>query len=104
MRGIGRILEDLFGTIGFDWDKGNVNKNWERHRVSFKECEEVFVNQPLLLNLDKKHSKKETRFQVLGKTNKERKLYLIFTIRSKKIRIISARDQGKIERRQYEKT
>jgi len=98
-----RILGKLAEAVGFDWDKGNIDKNWRRHKVSFKECEEVFLNQPLLLNFDKKHSRKEIRFQVLGKTNKGRKLFLVFTIRGKKIRVISGRDQNKKERRRYEK-
>ena len=96
---MGKLAE----AVGFDWDKGNIDKNWRRHKVSFKECEEVFLNQPLLLNFDKKHSRKEIRFQVLGKTNKGRKLFLVFTIRGKKIRVISGRDQNKKERRRYEK-
>jgi len=96
-------LGKLAEAVGFDWDKGNIDKNWRRHKVSFKECEEVFLNQPLLLNFDKKHSRKEIRFQVLGKTNKGRKLFLVFTIRGKKIRVISGRDQNKKERRRYEK-
>jgi len=99
-----RILGELSKVICFDWDKGNIDKNWKKHKVSFKECEEVFTNQSLLLNLDRKHSRKEIRFQALGKTNKERRLYLVFTIRNKKIRVISSRDQNKKERRRYEKT
>lgn len=98
-----RILGKLSEVVGFDWDKGIIDKSWVRHKVSFKECDEVFLNQPLLLNLDKRHSGKETRFQVLGKTNKGRKLFLVFTIRGKKIRVISGRDQNKKERRRYEK-
>ncbi|MBU1071048.1 BrnT family toxin, partial [Patescibacteria group bacterium] len=45
----------------------------------------------------------EKRFRSLGRTNKNRKLFISYTIRNQKIRIISARDQNKKERRIYEK-
>lgn len=95
-----KVLENV---KGFDWDKGNINKNWKRHQVDFRECEEIFFNQPLLANLDEKHSKKEKRFQALGQTDRKRRLFIVFVIRNKKIRIISARDQSRKEKNQYEK-
>jgi uncharacterized DUF497 family protein len=87
--------------IGFDWDKENLAKNWEKHRVGFWECEEVFFNQPLLLADDIHHSKEEQRFYALGKTDSERPLFLAFTVRHKKIRVISARDMSRKERSEY---
>lgn len=86
----------------FEWDKGNTDKNWKEHKVHFKEAEEIFLNKPLKIFKDVKHSQKENRFVGLGVTNKERKLYIVFTVRGKKIRIISARNQSKKERRLYE--
>lgn len=88
--------------LRFDWDKNNKDKNWQKHKVDFKEGEEVFLNKPLKTFYDVKHSQKEDRFITLGVTNKERKLIITFTIRGKKIRIISARDQSRKERRFYE--
>jgi len=52
---------------------------------------------------DKLHSKKEQRFIILGKTKNKRLLYTVFTIRNNEIRIISARDINKKERKLYEK-
>ena len=40
---------DLAKCTGFQWDAGNATKNWEAHRVSQAECEQIFFNQPLLL-------------------------------------------------------
>ena len=37
---------DFDSIVGFDWDEGNKQKNWEKHQVDFRECEEVFFNQP----------------------------------------------------------
>ena len=87
---------------GFDWDEGNKQKNWEKHQVDFRECEEVFFNQPLLINEDTKHSSQEKRFYVLGQSDIGRTLFLVFMLRNSKIRVISARDQSKKERKIYE--
>lgn len=89
---------------GFEWDKGNIEKNWLIHKVDYRECEEIFDNIPLLLLPDKIHSKSESRYRALGKTNSSRYLFIIFTIRNNNIRIISARDMNKKERKKYEQT
>jgi len=39
-------------VYGFEWDKGNILKNWEKHRVSRSQYEEVFFNQPLIVAED----------------------------------------------------
>ncbi len=90
--------------IGFDWDKGNLIKNLEKHNVSHWECEQIFFNDPLLLYEDYKHSTTEKRLYVLGKTDFNRRLFIAFTIRKNLIRVISARDMNKHERRIYEQT
>ena len=85
----------------FDWDKGNVDKNLVKHKVDFREAEEIFFNKPVKYYIDKLHSQIEVRYTALGKTNKKRKLIISYTIRKNKIRIISARDQSKKERKIY---
>ena len=98
-------MEEIILTdcIGFEWDDANQDKNWKTHEVSKVECEEVFFNQPLLLYEDIHHSEKERRLFVLGKTNLERSLFIVFTIRKKLIRVISARCMSRKERAIYEK-
>ena len=86
---------------GFDWDAGNRGKN-ARHRVSDDECEEVFFNLPLLLGLDAAHSQHEDRYYVLGQTNAGRRLFVALTMRGTQIRVISARDMRRKERRTYD--
>jgi len=93
---------DFDSIVGFDWDDGNKQKNWEKHQVDFRECEEVFFNQPLLIKEDSKHSSQEKRFYVLGRSDIGRTLFLVFTLRNNKIRVISARGQSKKERKIYE--
>ena len=92
---------DWSSLSGFDWDHGNREKNWIKHKVDYKEAEEMFFNKPLLIDEDLRHSSKEKRFEGLGQTNKGRELFIAFTIRDNKIRIISARDQDNKERKKY---
>jgi hypothetical protein len=87
---------------GFDWDASNREKNWEKHQVLVSECEEVFFNLPLLLQTDFAHSQKEPRYFVLGRSTAGRRLFIAFTVREDKIRVISARDMSKKERKIYE--
>lgn len=87
----------------FEWDKSNIEKNWLKHGVTYKEIEEVFSNKPLLVSEDIKHSENEERYQALGKTNNERLIFLSFTVRKNKVRVISARDMSKKEEKIYEK-
>lgn len=96
-------MVDLGRFDGFDWDDGNRTKNWAKHQVSTSECEEVFFNLPLLLADDVQHSQQENRFYVLGQTNAGRRLFISFTIRTNKIRVISARDMSRKERQAYAK-
>lgn len=90
--------------IEFNWDNGNKNKNWIKHRVTDGECEEIFFDENKNIYKDKLHSAKEERFILLGKTNKERLLYAVYTIRKNTIRIISARDADRKEEKLYEKS
>lgn len=88
---------------GFDWDDGNLDKNWEPHRVAFWECEEIFFNQPLIVRHDPGHSGAETRYYALGRTDADRLLFVAFTIRKNRIRPISFREMNAKEQRHYER-
>ena len=97
------LLERLLNCTGFDWDEGNLLKNWEKHGVTVAECEQVFFNRPLLARPGERHSLAEARFYVLGKADSGRHLFVVFAIREDRIRVISARDQSRKERRSYER-
>ena len=91
-----------FQTVdGFDWDQGNISKNWEKHKVTPAQCEELFFNMPLVVQTGEQHSESEKRYFVLGKTDADRRLFIVCTIRQKKIRVISARDMSRKERKVY---
>ena len=89
---------------GFDWDAGNARKN-EKHAVSQAEVEQVFLNTPLLLAPDAKHSQQEPRLHALGRTDQNRWLHITFTERGEGelIRPISARPMNRKEKAVYEK-
>ena len=93
-------------ATGFDWDEGNSRKSENKHDVSQSEAEQVFFNQPLLVLEDSKHSQKENRYHALGITDDERFLHITFTFRASGalIRIISARDMHRKERKIYEQS
>ncbi len=95
------MYEILFNCEGFEWDEGNSEKSRIRHNVMQGECEQVFFNEPIMMFSDVKHSQEEIRWYLLGKTDSERFLFVVFTIRNNKIRIISARDMNKKEREVY---
>jgi hypothetical protein len=92
------LVNRLRRCTGFEWDEGNAGKNWEKHRVSDGECEQVFFNQPLVALPDSEHSELEDRILVLGKTDSGRRLFVVCTVRGDLIRLISARDMTKRER------
>lgn len=94
---------DIEGADGFDWDASNSEKNWLKHSVTPSECEEAFFNEPLLVASDAAHSDREPRYFALGRTDAGRELFLAFTYRSTRIRVISARDMSRKERAIYAK-
>jgi uncharacterized DUF497 family protein len=95
---LGALIESL---AGFEWDAGNSQKNWTSHRVTQAEAEEVFFNLPVFLLEDAKHSARERRYNVLGRSNGDRLLSVIFTVRGDRVRVISARPMSRKERTAY---
>ncbi len=94
---------ELSRCQGFQWDDGNGDKNWHLHQVTRAEAEQVFFNRPLHVAQDKQHSHQEQRLAALGRTDQDRRLAIVFTIRGRLIRVISARDMSRKERALYER-
>ena len=88
-------------VVGFDWDEGNKYKNEKKHGLKWQLIEELFFNEPLLIFEDEKHSEKECRCFALGYTDDDDYLFVVFTKRDNKIRVISARKMNKKERSIY---
>lgn len=92
--------------VGFEWDQGNARKSVEKHDVSQAEAEQVFFNEPLLVVPDARHSRQEPRYHALGTTDTGRRLHITFTLHKQDtlIRVISARDMHRKEKRVYEQS
>ncbi|MBI4318855.1 MAG: BrnT family toxin [Chloroflexi bacterium] len=87
----------------FQWDDGNL-EHITKHQVDAAECEQVFFNRPLVISEDEAHSQTEERFRAYGQTDAGRLLFMIFTVRNNQVRVISARDQSKKERKEFRGT
>jgi uncharacterized protein len=90
---------------GFDWDRGNRAK-CEKHGLSIATIEGLFT-RPLAILPDAAHSQQEKRLRAIGRTEKGRGVFIIFTLRRKDdellIRPVSARYMHKKEIDAYEK-
>ena len=85
----------------FDWDKGNIDKSYLKHGVTLNQAEEAFLDEAAVILRDFKHSQTEPRYLLIGQTANNKILFIVFTIRDKKIRIISARAADKKEVKSY---
>jgi uncharacterized DUF497 family protein len=96
------LIDDLVPDVeGFEWDAGNSDKNWLQHGVRQADAEQAFLNRPLTLAADVKHSKQEPRLLAFGRTDAGKQLALVFTVRHRRIRVISARSMSRAERKVY---
>ena len=90
-------------SVRFEWDEGKAGRNIEKHGVSFEEAATVF-GDPLSLTIeDPAHSWDEERFVTIGGSFAHRLLVVVHTDRDDAIRIISARQATRRERRDYER-
>src|SRR4051812_21973707 len=87
----------------FEWDAGNQTKIWTKHAVTPEEAEEVFLIGPAApLGIQISPEVPEERLGIVGATTAGRILHVVFTLRTGKIRPISARPAHKKERDLYE--
>lgn len=86
----------------FEWSPDKANLNLEKHGVSFQEATTVF-NDPLSVTFpDPDHSIGENRCVIIGVSRFGQLLVVAHTDRGEKVRIISARQTTRSERRFYE--
>lgn len=87
--------------ITFEWDEFNTKKIRLKHGITPEQAEQPFFND-FWTKFDPIHSSAEKRYQLLGKNNEGKILFIVFTIRKDKVRVISARSADKKERTLYE--
>jgi uncharacterized protein len=86
----------------FEWDPDKANSNLKKHGVSFNEASAVFKD-PLSItfpDLDRLYG--EERYVIIGLSSANRILIVSHTDRADRVRIISAREATRNERRFYE--
>ena len=92
-------MELEIGGIAIEFDNKKNIINFEKHNIHFETAALVFADENRLEFYDEKHSQKEDRFSVIGIVNDV--IFVIYTERKDKIRIISARIATKEEKELY---
>ena len=87
------------GEIVVEWDANKDKTNLKKHRLSFETASLVFADSHRIEIYDYKHSTREDRYIVIGMVNKL--ITVVYTERTKALRIISARIANAAERRAY---
>ena len=86
----------------FEWDDDKAARNERKHGVAFTEAMTVFGDPLALTGYDPDHSDDEDRFITMGQSAEGRLLIVSHTDRGENIRIISAREASRAERKEYE--
>jgi uncharacterized DUF497 family protein len=88
--------------MDFEWDPRKAEINLRKHGVSFTEAGTVFGDNFAITVPDPDHSNDEDRYITIGWSDRRRLLVISHTDRGGRIRIISARELTKAERKDYE--
>lgn len=86
----------------FEWDPAKADSNLRKHGVSFEEASTVWGDPLALIMPDADHSGSEQRYILLGFSSLQRLLVVAHTERRERVRIISARQATRKERKSYE--
>ena len=87
--------------LEFEWDDDKAESSARKHQVTFPEAQTVFGDPLALTGYDPDHSDEEDRFITMGTSLEGRLLVVSHTDRENAIRIISAREASRKERRDY---
>ena len=93
---------DLNNIVGFEWDNWNIDKSYQKHGITPNETEEVFLDEDVKIEKYLKHQEQEERYIAIGKTTENKMLFVVFTIRKDKIRVVSGRQANKKEKEVYQ--
>ena len=89
-------------SLKFEWAPRKAVTNLSKHGVSFQEALTVFADPLAVIFDDEDHSIKEQREIIIGHSAKERLLVVCFTAQGESVRIFSAREATRRERKEYE--
>jgi uncharacterized DUF497 family protein len=88
--------------MDFEWDPRKAEINLRKHGVPFTEAGTVFGDDLAITVPDPDHTIEEDRYITIGWSDRRRLLMVSHTDRGNRIRIISARELTKAERKEYE--
>ena len=86
----------------YEWDAVKAAANVRRHHITFEEAASVFLDPSALTFWDPDHSEEEDREITIGRSGRQRVLFVAHTARESRVRIITARRATRQEQRQYE--
>jgi uncharacterized DUF497 family protein len=84
----------------FKWDDAKAASNWREHGIFFAMAREAFNDEFAIERMDSNHDDREERHALLGMVENH-VLFVSYTLRGERIRIISARKPEPNERRKY---
>jgi uncharacterized DUF497 family protein len=87
----------------FVWDEDKQRSNMYRHGLNFRDALSAFFDPFFILRHDHRHSAEEDRYNIIGKTDNERLIFIVYTLRGLETLLISARKANKFEVELYEK-
>jgi len=86
----------------FEWDPNKAARNLQKHGVSFHEAATVFGDLLSTTYPDPDHSDDEDRYITIGLSGSGRLLFVSHADRGDRVRIISAREARRGERKSHE--
>lgn len=89
-------------AFAFEWDPEKAAANEQKHGITFDEAATAFGDPFGIVVDDPRHSAGEVRLALLGYSQANRLLAVMFTERGDRMRLISARTATRRERHQYE--
>jgi len=88
----------------FEWDRWNEPKIELKHDIKKFDAEQIFHSRSFrVLGKQVSPASSEERYGIVGRLQDGRILHVTFTIRNRRIRVISVRPAKKRERKEYEK-
>jgi uncharacterized protein len=88
--------------MDFEWDDAKAESNERKHGVAFSVAQTVFGDPLSITGYDPRHADDEDRFLTMGMSVDGRMLVVSHTDRGHMVRIISAREATRRERKDYE--
>ena len=85
--------------VQFEWDADKAALNLKKHGVRFETAAKVFNDEYRIELYDAEHSTDEDRYNTIGMVDNI--LFVVYTERKNRVRLISARPANKKERSLY---